>query len=199
MPEQRRASLDRETAETKISIELCIDGSGESEIETGIPFFDHMLTLFARHSLCDLKVKADGDIDVDYHHTVEDVGIVLGTCFKEALGDKRGISRYGWALLPMDETLSRVAVDFGGRPYLAFRAPDGVESIREFSFGLVEEFLRAFSNNAMANVHAEVLYGRDAHHMAESIFKGLAKATDLAARHDPRVLGIPSTKDTLVD
>ena len=197
MPERRTASLQRDTAETKISVVLDIDGSGESEISTGIPFFDHMLTLFGRHSLCDLKVEADGDIEVDYHHTVEDVGIVLGSCFREALGDKRGISRYGWALLPMDETLSRVAIDFGGRPYLEFRAPSDVESIRGFSFRLVEEFLRAFSNNAAANVHVEVLYGRDAHHMAESIFKGLAKAVDLAARHDPRVTGVPSTKETL--
>ncbi len=197
MPEPRAASLRRDTAETKIAIELKVDGTGESQIETGIPFFDHMLTLFARHSLCDLKVEADGDIEVDFHHTVEDVGIVLGSCFKEALGDKRGISRYGWAMLPMDETLSRVAVDFGGRPFIEFRAPGGVDSIRGFSFSLVEEFLRAFANNAMANIHAEVLYGRDAHHMAEAIFKGLAKAVDLAARHDPRVAGVPSTKETL--
>ncbi|MCP4849968.1 MAG: imidazoleglycerol-phosphate dehydratase HisB [Verrucomicrobiaceae bacterium] len=197
MPEPRTSSQNRETAETRISAELVIDGSGESTIDTGIPFLDHMLTLFARHSLCDLKISAKGDIEVDYHHTVEDVGIVLGSCFKEALGNKHGISRYGWALLPMDETLSRVAIDFGGRPFIAFRAPDKVDSIREFSFGLVEEFLRAFANNAAANVHVEVIYGRDAHHMAESIFKGLAKAIDLAARRDSRVTGIPSTKETL--
>ena len=197
MPEPRKSSQCRETAETKISVELNVDGSGESSIDTAIPFLDHMLTLFARHSLCDLKVNAKGDIEVDYHHTVEDVGIVLGSCFKDALGDKHGISRYGWALLPMDETLSRVAIDFGGRPFLAFRAPEKVDSIREFSFGLVEEFLRAFANNAGANVHVEVMYGRDAHHMAESIFKGLAKACDLAFRRDPRVTGIPSTKETL--
>lgn len=197
MPGPRKASQQRDTAETKISLELNVDGSGDSEIDTGVPFFDHMLTLFARHSLCDLKVEAEGDIDVDYHHTVEDVGIVLGSCFKEALGDKRGICRYGWALLPMDETLSRVALDFGGRPFLDFRAPDKVEHIRDFSFRLVEEFLRAFANNAGANLHVEVLHGRDAHHLAESIFKGLAKAVDLACRHDPRVTGIPSTKETL--
>ena len=197
MPEQRKASQNRETAETKIFAELNIDGSGDSNVDTGIPFFDHMLTLFARHSLCDLNISAEGDIEVDYHHTVEDVGIVLGSCFKEALGDKCGISRYGWALLPMDETLSRVAIDFGGRPYIAYKAPDKVDSIREFSFSLVEEFLRAFANNASANIHVEVLYGRDAHHMAESIFKGLAKAIDLAARLDPRVTGVPSTKKTL--
>ena len=197
MPEQRKASQNRETAETKIFAELNIDGSGESNVDTGIPFLDHMLTLFARHSLCDLNISAEGDIEVDYHHTVEDVGIVLGSCFKEALGDKCGISRYGWALLPMDETLSRVAIDFGGRPFIAYKAPEKVDSIREFSFSLVEEFLRAFANNASANIHVEVLYGRDAHHMAESIFKGLAKAIDLAARLDPRVTGVPSTKKTL--
>ena len=197
MPEQRKVSQNRETAETKIFAELNIDGSGDSNVDTGIPFFDHMLTLFARHSLCDLNISAEGDIEVDYHHTVEDVGIVLGSCFKEALGDKCGISRYGWALLPMDETLSRVAIDFGGRPYIAYKAPEKVDSIREFSFSLVEEFLRAFANNASANIHVEVLYGRDAHHMAESIFKGLAKAIDLAARLDPRVTGVPSTKKTL--
>ena len=197
MPEQRKASQNRETAETKIFAELNIDGSGDSNVDTGIPFLDHMLTLFARHSLCDLNISAEGDIEVDYHHTVEDVGIVLGSCFKEALGDKCGISRYGWALLPMDETLSRVAIDFGGRPFIAYKAPEKVDSIREFSFSLVEEFLRAFANNASANIHVEVLYGRDAHHMAESIFKGLAKAIDLAARLDPRVTGVPSTKKTL--
>ncbi|MFP6872171.1 MAG: imidazoleglycerol-phosphate dehydratase HisB [Verrucomicrobiales bacterium] len=197
MPEPRKASQRRETAETKISAELNIDGCGASKINTGIPFLDHMLTLFARHSLCDLNISAEGDIEVDYHHTVEDVGIVLGSCFKDALGNKHGISRYGWALVPMDETLSRVAIDFGGRPFIEFRAPEKVDSIREFSFGLVEEFLRAFANNAGANVHVEVLYGRDAHHMAESIFKGLAKASDLAARRDPRVTGVPSTKETL--
>lgn len=197
MSEPRTASENRDTAETKISIDINIDGSGDSNIDTGIPFFDHMLTLFARHSLYDLTVVAKGDIEVDYHHTVEDVGIVLGNCLRKALGDKRGISRYGWSILPMDETLSRVAIDFGGRPFLSFKAPEKIESIREFSFGLVEEFLRAFSNNARANIHAEVLTGRDAHHMAESIFKGLAKACDLACQYDPRVKGIPSTKETL--
>ena len=197
MSNPRTASENRDTAETKISIDINIDGSGDSSIDTGIPFFDHMLTLIARHSLYDLTVVAKGDIEVDYHHTVEDVGIVLGNCLRKALGDKRGISRYGWSILPMDETLSRVAIDFGGRPFLSFKAPEKIESIREFSFGLVEEFLRAFSNNARANIHVEVLTGRDAHHMAESIFKGLAKSCDLACRHDPRVKGIPSTKETL--
>ena len=193
----RAAEHSRQTAETKVEVKINIDGCGKSKIDTGVPFLDHMLTLFSKHSLCDLDIKANGDIEVDYHHTVEDVGIVLGTCIKEALSNKKGIYRYGWALLPMDETLTRVAVDFGGRPYLSFKAPEKIESIREFSFGLVEEFLRGFSNNAGANIHVEVISGRDAHHMAESIFKGLAKSCDIAFKIDPRVEGVPSTKETL--
>ena len=194
---KRTAKHNRQTAETKVEVKINIDGCGKSKIDTGVPFLDHMLTLFSKHSLCDLDIKANGDIEVDYHHTVEDVGIVLGTCIKEALSNKKGIYRYGWALLPMDETLTRVAVDFGGRPYLSFKAPEKIESIREFSFGLVEEFLRGFSNNAGANIHVEVISGRDAHHMAESIFKGLAKSCDIAFKIDPRVEGVPSTKETL--
>ena len=194
----RTARIDRQTSETKIALELHIDGRGTSTIETKIPFFDHMLTLFARHSLCDLTVKADGDIEVDLHHTVEDTGIALGQAFAKALGDKRGIRRYGHAYLPMDETLTRVVVDFSGRPYLAYRAPEGVATIGSaFSFTLIEEFLRAFSIHAGINLHVEILYGRDAHHMAESVFKGLAKAVDIACQLDPRVEGVPSTKGTL--
>ena len=194
----RTAKIDRRTSETKIALELLIDGRGASTIETKIPFFDHMLTLFARHSLCDLTVKADGDIEVDLHHTVEDTGIALGQAFTKALGDKRGLRRYGHAYLPMDETLARVVVDFSGRPFLEYRAPAGVATIgTAFSFTLIEEFLRAFSVHAGCNLHAEILYGRDAHHMAEAIFKGLAKATDAACQIDPRVTGIPSTKGML--
>ncbi|MEM0896339.1 MAG: imidazoleglycerol-phosphate dehydratase HisB [Verrucomicrobiota bacterium] len=193
----RTASQHRKTAETEISVDLDIDGTGKAEIDTGVAFFDHMLTLFAKHGLFDLTVKAKGDIEVDYHHTVEDTGIVIGQCFREALGDKAGIARYGWALLPMDETLARVAIDFSGRAFLEHRVPEGVESIREFSFQLVEEYLRAFAFNVGANLHTEILYGRDAHHMAEALFKGLAKAADQATRHDPRVQGVPSTKDVL--
>ncbi len=193
----RTARIERKTHETNISIELNIDGAGESAIATQIPFFDHMLTLFARHSLVDLKVKADGDIDVDLHHTVEDTGIALGQAFARALGDKRGIRRYGSAYLPMDETLTRVALDFSGRPYLEYRAPQAVESIGAFSFQLVEEFLRAFAVHAGINLHVEILYGRDPHHMAESVFKGLAKAADAACQIDPRVQGVPSTKGVL--
>ena len=193
----RRAQLDRKTSETAIRIDLTIDGRGESSIATKIPFFDHMLTLFARHSLVNLNVEADGDIEVDFHHTVEDTGIALGQAFAKALGEKRGIRRYGWALLPMDETLARVVVDFSGRPFLEYRAPQSVASIGGFPFQLVEEFLRGFSVHAGCNLHAEILYGRDAHHMAEAIFKGLAKAVDQACQIDPRVEGIPSTKGTL--
>lgn len=193
----RRAEIARQTSETKIALALSIDGSGSSVIQTKIPFFDHMLTLFARHSLVDLEVNADGDIDVDLHHTVEDVGIALGQAFHRALGDKKGIRRYGSAYLPMDETLTRVALDFSGRPYLEYRAPAGVESIGAFSFQLVEEFLRGFSVHAGINLHVEILYGRDPHHMAESVFKGLAKAVDQACQIDPRVQGIPSTKGVL--
>ena len=194
----RRARIERKTGETSIVIELDIDGAGESSIATKIPFFDHMLTLFARHSLVNLTAQADGDIDVDFHHTVEDTGIALGQAFAQALGGKRGIRRYGWAYLPMDETLARVVVDFSGRPFLEYRAPGNVAAIGAgFSFQLVEEFLRGFAMHAGMNLHAEILYGRDAHHMAEAIFKGLARAVDAACAHDSRVTGVPSTKGVL--
>ena len=196
----RSANITRKTGETVISVELQIDGRGESAITTKIPFFDHMLTLFARHSLVDLRVNADGDIEVDFHHTVEDTGIALGQAFVRALGDKRGIRRYGWTFLPMDETLARIALDWSGRPFLEYRTP-ATASVgvigAAFSFQLVEEFLRAFAVNAGMNLHVEVLYGRDAHHMAEAIFKGLAKAIDQACQLDPRVQGVPSTKGVL--
>ena len=195
----RTASIHRTTAETDIEITLGLDYSGTSDISTGVPFFDHMLNLFGRHGLFDLTVAAKGDIEVDYHHTVEDVGIVLGQCFAEALGDKSGIVRYGAAHLPMDETLSRVVVDFSGRAFLEYRAPATADPIgKGFPSQLVEEFFRAFANNAAINLHAEVLYGRDAHHMAESLFKGLARAVDQATAIDPRRAGsIPSTKEVL--
>lgn len=193
----RRACIERHTSETRIRLDLTLDGSGKSAITTKIPFFDHMLTLFARHSLCDLEVNADGDIEVDLHHTVEDTGIALGQAFAQALGDKRGLRRYGWAYLPMDETLARVVIDFSGRPFLDYRAPQNVASIGAFSFTLLEEFLRAFSTHAGTNLHVEILHGRDAHHMCEAVFKGLAKAVDQACQLDPRVQGIPSTKGSL--
>lgn len=193
----RTALIERATTETRIRLKLEVDGQGQSRITTKIPFFDHMLTLFAKHSLVDLEIEADGDIEVDFHHTVEDTGIALGQAFVKALGDKRGIRRYGWAYVPMDETLARTVVDFSGRPFLDYRAPEGVASIGAFSFTLVEEFLRAFANNAQCNLHLALLYGRDAHHLAEAAFKSLARAIDAACQHDPRVVGIPSTKGTL--
>ncbi len=193
----RTAQIHRKTGETDISIGLTIEGTGNGTITTRIPFFDHMLTLFARHGLFDLEVNAIGDIEVDFHHTVEDTGIALGQAFAKALGDKKGVRRYGWAYLPMDETLARVVIDFSGRPFLEHRVPSGVGSINGFPFQLVEEFMRAFSVHAGCNLHTEVLYGRDAHHMAEALFKGLAKAADQACQIDPRVTGIPSTKGVL--
>jgi imidazoleglycerol-phosphate dehydratase len=194
---QRRYRIDRKTSETALSVELDIDGKGRSTIETKIPFFDHMLNLFTRHSLVDLTLKADGDIEVDFHHTVEDTGIALGQAFSKALGDKRGIRRYGFSYVPMDETLVRVVVDFSGRPFLEYRAPERVDAIGHFPFQLVEEFLRGFAVHAALNLHVEILYGRDAHHMAEAVFKALAKAVYAACQIDPRVEGIPSTKGTL--
>lgn len=195
----RQHALSRETSETSIRLDLVVDGSGQSSIDTGVPFFDHMLTLFAKHGRFDLTVAAEGDIEIDYHHTVEDTGIVLGTALREALGEKRGIQRYGSGLFPMDETLAQVAVDLGGRPYLEYRAPEGVPHIGEkFNFTLVEEFLRAFAFNALANVHVSILYGRDPHHMAEAVFKGLSRCLDEASKVDPRIAGtVPSTKDVL--
>lgn len=193
----RRASIRRDTAETKIRLDLVVDGSGKADIRTGVGFFDHMLTLFAKHSLMDLKVECRGDLHVDYHHTVEDVGIVLGQALKQALGDKKGMVRYGFFYLPMDETLSRVVLDLSNRPYLEYRVPGKNRKAGDFPMTLVEEFMRALANNAGMNLHIELLYGRDAHHIAESIFKGLARALDMACRRDPRVKGLPSTKGKL--
>ncbi|MBV9105348.1 MAG: imidazoleglycerol-phosphate dehydratase HisB [Verrucomicrobia bacterium] len=197
MTEPRRAYLQRETAETYVSINLVIDGSGASSIQTGIPFFDHMLTLFSKHSLFDLKVDVRGDLELDYHHSVEDTGIVLGQCLAQALGNKIGIRRYGWVLLPMDETLVQVAIDLSGRSYLHYQPPENANAIGRFGFELVEEFLRAFSSNANLNLHVDILRGRNSHHMAEGIFKGLAKALDQSCQIDRRVEGIPSSKGTL--
>ena len=193
----RTATVDRKTGETEISITLSLDGTGHPDIRTGIPFFDHMLTLFARHGLFDLTVVAKGDIEVDYHHTVEDVGITLGQALAKALGNKSGIRRYGSAYVPMDEALARVVVDCSGRPFLAYEAPRGVEAIGMFPFQLVEEFLRAAAVQAGLTLHVSILAGRDAHHMAEAIFKAFARALDVAVSRDERVKGIPSTKGVL--
>lgn len=194
----RSATIKRKTAETSIAITIDLDGSGKSEISTGIGFFDHMLALFAKHGLFDLRVVAEGDLHVDYHHTVEDTAIVLGESVKIALGDKAGIRRYGLCYAPMDEALVRCVVDLGGRPYLAYNPPPNVGAIGVgFGFQLVEEFLRGFATNAAANLHIDVLAGRDPHHMAEAVFKSLSRAVDDASSIDPRVVGVPSTKGVL--
>lgn len=193
----RTASITRKTAETDIVLSLNLDGSGESKIETGHGFFDHMLTLFSRHSLIDLQVKTVGDLHVDAHHTIEDTGIVLGDAIRQALGNKHGITRYGHAYLPMDETLARVVVDLSNRPHLEFRTPPHTASAPNFPLTLTEEFCRALTNNLRANLHIEVLYGRDGHHIAEAIFKGIARALRTAITIDPRVQGVPSTKESL--
>jgi len=191
---QRKARKYRKTSETEISLSLGLDGKGLGKIKTGIPFFDHMLNLFARHGLFDLEVKAKGDLDVDLHHTVEDVGIVLGQALATALGKKEGIRRYGCAHVPMDETLARVVVDLSGRPYLELRGLNRRGRAGNFSAQLVEEFLRALSVQGGMNLHAEILYGRDVHHQIEALFKALAKALEEAVSRDPRVKGVPSTK-----
>lgn len=195
---ERKARVERATSETAISLELDVDGGGEARVATGIGFFDHMLTLFARHGLFDLELAARGDLDVDFHHTVEDTGITLGQALTKALGDKAGIRRYGTSYVPMDEALVRVVMDLSGRPFLAYNAPADVEPIGgNFSFQLVEEFLRAVSVHGGMNLHVDVLAGRDAHHMAEGVFKALARALDQATQLDSRVRGVPSTKGVL--
>jgi len=193
----RTSRKSRKTAETKITLALDLDGSGKNAIKTGIPFFDHMLTLFSRHSLIDLEIEVDGDLEVDFHHTVEDTGIVLGESLKEALGDKNGIRRYGHAYVPMDETLTRAVIDLSNRPQLELRSPENTPDAQNFPFTLVEEFCRALSANLRCNLHLEVLYGRDGHHIAESIFKSTAVALRQALENDPRREGIPSTKEVL--
>jgi len=203
---KRFAKIQRNTAETQVAVRLTIDGTGKADVKTGLPFFDHMLTLLAKHSLCDLTLRAAGDLEVDAHHTVEDVGIALGQAFVRALGDKRGIRRYGWSLVPMDETLAqcRVALDFSNRPYLVFTAKNWKDIANvelgkggAFRVGLVREFLQGFANEARCNLHVDVLRGDEPHHIVEAIFKALAKALDLACQRDPRVKGLPSTKGKL--
>jgi imidazoleglycerol-phosphate dehydratase len=195
---KRVATVSRKTAETEISLTLAIDGRGDSKIDTGVAFFDHMLALFAKHGLFDLAVTAKGDVEVDYHHTVEDVGLVLGAAFREALGDKLGICRYGFFVLPMDESLARVAVDVGGRPLLVYNAEPPSMFVRDFNLALVKEFCRAFSNSLGANLHVQLVYGEEPHHVAEAIFKCLGRALDAATRIDPRAADIlPTTKGSL--
>ncbi|MGH7992487.1 MAG: imidazoleglycerol-phosphate dehydratase [Limisphaerales bacterium] len=235
----RKSKIKRHTLETKISVQLNLDGQGKSSVKTGIPFFDHMLTLFAKHAVVDLQLRCAGDLAVDSHHTVEDCGIVLGQAFATALGDKRGIRRYGFgfhpksgtgfqpvsdgrktgrmpvpltgeAYVPMDECLARCVVDFGGRPHLAWRGLDkfSQKKISEseknqdmssaFRFGLAKEFFQAFANEARCNLHLELLYGDEPHHIVEALFKAFARAVDAARQHDTRIAGkLPSTKGKL--
>ena len=217
----RRSKIKRQTLETKISIRLNLDGRGKSAVKTGIPFFDHMLTLFAKHAVVDLQIRCDGDLAVDAHHTVEDCGIALGQAFATALGDKRGIRRYGHgfhpknpftgeAFVPMDECLARCVVDFSGRPHLVWRGLDkfsqkkisGAEKNQDassaFRFGLAREFFQGFANEARCNLHLELLYGDEPHHIVEALFKAFARAVDAACQRDPRIAGrLPSTKGKL--
>jgi len=194
----RNASLSRKTRETDIQVEVTLDGSGKSEISTGVGFFDHMLDQIARHSLIDLKIQAKGDLHIDFHHTVEDVGIALGQAIRQALGDLKGITRYADVHLPMDETLTRVAIDISGRAFLVFRTEFHTPKIGEFDTQLVREFFQAFAMNAGLTLHVETLYGINDHHISESCFKGLARALRIAVSIDERQSGrVPSTKGTL--
>jgi imidazoleglycerol-phosphate dehydratase len=217
----RQAKLARNTRETRIAVSLNLDGKGKSSVKTGLPFFDHMLVLFARHATVDLKLRCKGDLAVDAHHTVEDCGIALGQAFASALGDKRGIRRYGTgfhpknpftgeAYVPMDECLARCVVDFSGRPHFVWRGLNEFAQKRvarsekfqdmssAFRFGLAREFFQAFANEARCNLHLELLYGDEPHHIVEALFKAFARAVDMACRRDPRIVGrLPSTKGKL--
>src|SRR5579871_1926569 len=217
----RQAAINRDTKETRIKLKLNIDGTGKSSIRTGVPFFDHMLTLFAKHAVVDLSLRCRGDLEVDAHHTVEDCGIALGQAFVEALGDKKGIRRYGSgfhprnpftgeAYVPMDECLVRCVIDFSGRPHLAWRGLDKAahkkitaaektqDTSSAFRFGLAREFFQAFANEGRCNLHLELLYGDEPHHISEALFKAFAKAVDIACQQDPRIAGqLPSTKGKL--
>ncbi|GJE15865.1 imidazoleglycerol-phosphate dehydratase HisB [Methylobacterium marchantiae] len=194
----RAASISRRTAETDVNVSIGLDGTGKATISTGVGFFDHMLELFARHGLFDVEAKVTGDLHVDHHHTVEDTGIALGQAFAQALGDKRGITRYADIHLPMDEALTRVSIDISGRPFLVFRTTFKAEKIGQFDTELVREWFQAFAMNAGITLHVETLYGDNAHHIAESCFKGLARALRNAIAVDPREDGrVPSTKGSL--
>ena len=193
----RTAVVERVTKETRIRLSLGLDGTGDSKICTSVPFLDHMLDLFSRHGLFDLQVEAQGDIDIDFHHTVEDIGIVLGEALKRALADKAGIRRYGHAAVPMDETLVTVTIDLSGRPYLCFNVPLPKVKIGEFDVELVREFFQAVTNTACLNLHLNLAYGENTHHIVEACFKAFARALDEATGFDPRITGVMSTKGSL--
>lgn len=193
----RTATIERNTAETNIRLRLDLDGAGKAEIDTNVGFFDHMLTLFAKHAAMDLSIQAEGDLHVDQHHTVEDAGICLGQAIRQAVGDKKGIRRYGHFTLPMDETLATVAIDLSGRCAMVFRAEFPAAKIGDFDSELVEEFWQAVAANALCNLHILVHYGRNSHHISEAIFKCAARALRMAVEIDPRMTGVPSTKGTL--
>ena len=193
----RTATIERKTAETQIELTLNLDGTGQSQIATGVGFFDHMLTLLAKHWVVDLSVKAVGDLHVDQHHTVEDVGICLGLAVRQAMGDRAGTRRYGHFALPMEETLVTCAVDLGGRPVFVFKADFPSPKIGDFDSELVAEFWQAFAMNALCNLHVIVHYGRNGHHIAEAIFKAAARSLRMAVEADPRMQGVPSTKGVL--
>ena len=193
----RKSTVERNTRETKISATLDLDGTGAAEVDTGVGFFDHMLELFARHALVDLRVKAAGDLKVDYHHTVEDTGLVLGKALNEALGDRAGIVRYGFASIPMDEALCETSIDLGGRPFVSISTPMKHAFVRDFEVKLIEEFFRALSVEGRMNIHMRQISGDEAHHVCEAFFKGFARALRAAKAVDPNERGVPSSKGVL--
>jgi len=195
--EGRVARIERKTRETEILLQLAVDGRGEASVDTPVPFLSHMLEAMTKHGLFDLRVQARGDVEVDPHHTVEDVGICLGKAFFEALGDKRGITRFGTAFVPMDEALAAVHVDVSGRPYFSYNVPLAKTKIGNFDLDLLKDFFRAFAMNAMVNLHANLHYGDNVHHIAEAVFKAFGRALAEAARPNPRLPGVPSTKGVL--
>jgi imidazoleglycerol-phosphate dehydratase len=191
---KRMAHITRETKETRISIQLSLDGTGKSSIKTNLHFMDHMLELLARHAQIDMNIRAKGDMKVDYHHTVEDIGLTLGTAIDKALGERVNITRFGFSLVPMDEALAQVAIDLGGRPFLVYQVKTKKQKIRDFDLGLIEEFFRAFVTQGRCNLHIALLYGKDPHHCYEAIFKAVACALKNAVAISPKKIGIPSTK-----
>ena len=194
---KRSACVARKTRETDITVKLVLDGKGSAKIDTGMPFMNHMLELLAKHSLMDVEIRARGDIEVDYHHTVEDIGLVLGEALDRALGDRRGIARYGAACIPMDDALSRAVVDLGGRPYLVLQMGNKARKIRDFDLILIHEFFQAFTVKARMNLHITQFYGKEPHHAYESVFKAVARALGAAVQWDARVKGVPSSKGAI--